>query len=80
MNWEELEKRVNEMSTVDFRAIIDNPAEVNLLINEWNSLIEYKPKLNSKQMAIYYILKAARKIALIDTNNKIIEIKNIILK
>ena len=80
MNWEELIERTNELRRVYDIDIMNNPAEVNSLINGWNSLIKNEPKLNYKQKNIYYLLLAARRIALKDTSNQILEIKKYYIK
>lgn len=81
MSWEELIERVNEMRHVEPEDIMNNPAEVNSLIDGWNSLMEKnEPELRTKQGTVYYILCAARKIALMDTSNQILEIKKYYIK
>ena len=80
MNWEELIERTDEMRHVELEDIMNNPAEVNSLIDGWNLLIKNEPELRSKQKAVYYLLRAARKVALMDTSNQILEIKKYYIK
>lgn len=80
MNWKELIERVDEMRHVEPKDIMNNPAEVNSLIDGWNSLIKNKPELGLKQKNVYYQLCVARKIALMDTSNQILEIKKYYIK
>ena len=80
MNWKELIERIDEMRHVEPEDIMNNPAEVNALIDGWNSLIKNEPKLRTKLGTVYYILCAARKIALMDTSNQILEIKKNYIK
>ena len=54
MSWEELIERTNEMIQVNSEDIINNPAEVNALIEGWNLLMKNEPELNSKQKNIYF--------------------------
>lgn len=75
MNWKELIERTDEMRHVEPEDIMNNPAEVNSLIDGWNSLMKNEPELRSKQKTVYYLLCAARKVALMDTSNQILEIK-----
>ena len=80
MNWEELIERTDEMRHVELEDIMNNPAEVNSLIDGWNLLIKNEPELRSKQKTVYYLLCAARKVALMDTSNQILEIKKYYIK
>jgi hypothetical protein len=80
MNWKELIERTDEMIQVNSEDIINNPAEVNALIDGWNSLMKNEPELKSKQKNVYYLLCAARKVALMDTSNQILEIKKYYIK
>ena len=80
MNWEELIERTDEMRHVEPEDIMNNPAEVNSLIDGWNSLMKNEPELRSKQKTVYYLLCAARKVALMDTSNQILEIKKYYVK
>lgn len=78
MNWEELIERTDEMMQVNYEDIINNPAEVNALINGWNSLMKNEPELNSKQKNVYFALMCARKIFMLNSNDQLLEIKSII--
>ena len=80
MSWEELIERTEEMRHVEPKDIMNNPAEVNSLIDGWNSLMKNESELRSKQKTVYYLLCAARKVALIDTSNQILEIKKYYIK
>lgn len=80
MNWEELIERTDEMRHVEPEDIMNNPAEVNSLIDGWNSLMKNEPELGLKQKTVYYLLYAARRVALMDTSNQILEIKKYYIK
>ena len=75
MNWKELIERTNEMRHVEPEDIINNPAEVNALIEGWNSLMKNEPELNSKQKNVYFALMCARKIFMLNSNDQLLEIK-----
>ena len=75
MSWEELIERVDEMGQVNSEDIINNPAEVNALIEGWNSLMKNEPELNSKQKNVYFALMCVRKIFMLNSNDKLLEIK-----
>ena len=75
MNWEELIERTNEMLQVNSEDIINNPAEVNALIEGWNLLMKNEPKLNSKQKNVYFVLMCARKIFMLNSNDQLLKIK-----
>jgi hypothetical protein len=75
MSWEELIERVDEMGQVNSEDIINNPAEVNALIEGWNSLMKNEPELNSKQKNVYFALMCARKIFMLNSNDQLLEIK-----
>ena len=75
MSWEELIERVDEMGQVNSEDIINNPAEVNALIEGWNLLMKNEPELNSKQKNVYFALMCVRKIFMLNSNDKLLEIK-----
>ena len=75
MSWEELIERVDEMGQVNSEDIINNPAEVNALIEGWNSLMKNEPELNSKQKNIYFALMCVRRIFILNSNDQLLEIK-----
>lgn len=75
MNWKELIERTNEMMQVNSEDIINNPVEVNALIDGWNLLIKNEPELNSKQKNVYFALMCARKIFMLNSNDQLLEIK-----
>ena len=80
MSWEELIERVDEMGQVNSEDIINNPAEVNALIEGWNSLMKNEPELNSKQKNIYFALMCVRKIFMLNSNDQLLEIKKYYIK
>lgn len=80
MNWEELIERVDEMVQVNSEDIINNPAEVNALIEGWNSLMKNEPELNSKQKNVYFALMCARRIFMLNSNDQLLEIKKYYIK
>ena len=80
MNWKELIERTNEMIQVNSEDIINNPAEVNALIEGWNLLMKNEPELNSKQKNVYFALMCARKILMLNSNDQLLEIKKYYIK
>ncbi len=80
MNWKELIERTDEMRHVEPEDIINNPAEVNALIDGWNLLIKNEPELNSKQKNVYFALMCARKIFMLNSNDQLLEIKKYYIK
>ena len=76
MSWNELIERVDEMMQVNSEDIINNPAEVNALIEGWNLLMKNEPELlNSKQKNVYFALMCVRKIFMLNSNDQLLEIK-----
>ena len=75
MNWEELIERTDEMRHVEPKDIMNNPVEVNALIEGWNLLMKNEPELNSKQKNVYFALMCARKIFMLNSNDQLLEIK-----
>ncbi len=75
MSWKELIERTNEMMQVNSEDIIDNPVEVNALIEGWNLLMKNEPELNSKQKNVYFALMCVRKIFMLNSNDQLLEIK-----
>jgi hypothetical protein len=75
MNWKELIERTDEMRHVEPEDIMNNPAEVNSLIDGWNSLMKNEPELNSKQKNVYFALMCVRKIFMLNSNDQLLEIK-----
>jgi hypothetical protein len=80
MNWEELIERTDEMMQVNSEDIINNPVEVNALIDGWNSLMKNEPELNSKQKNVYFALMCARRIFILNSNDQLLEIKKYYIK
>ena len=80
MNWEELIERTDEMMQINSEDIINNPVEVNALIDGWNSLMKNEPELNSKQKNVYFALMCARKIFMLNSDDQLLEIKKYYIK
>jgi hypothetical protein len=80
MNWKELIERTDEMMQVNSEDIINNPAEVNALIEGWNLLMKNEPELNSKQKNVYFALMCARRIFMLNSNDQLLEIKKYYIK
>ena len=80
MSWKELIERTDEMMQVNSEDIIDNPAEVNALIEGWNLLMKNEPELNSKQKNVYFALMCVRKIFMLNSNDQLLEIKKYYMK
>ena len=80
MNWKELIERTDEMRHVEPEDIMNNPAEVNALIEGWNLLMTNEPELNSKQKNVYFALMCARKIFMLNSNDQLLEIKKYYIK
>lgn len=79
MSWEELIERTDEMMQVNSEDIINNPAEVNAIIEGWNLLMKNEPELNSKQKNVYFALMCVRKIFMLNSNDQLLEIKRFTL-
>ena len=79
MSWKELIERTDEMMQVNSEDIIDNPVEVNALIDGWNSLMKNEPELNSKQKNVYFALMCVRRIFMLNSNDQLLEIKRFTL-
>ena len=63
------------MMQVNSEDIINNPAEVNALIEGWNLLIKNEPELNSRQKNVYFALMCAKIIFMLNSNDQLLEIK-----
>ena len=80
MDWEELIERTNEMIQVGHEEIVNNPFEVNALIDGWNLLVkdEYVP--NQEQKRVYLALMTARRIFILNSDDELHEIKRYYLR
>ena len=80
MNWEELIERTNEMIQVSYEEVVNNPAEVNALIDGWNSLVKDGYVPNQEQRRVYSALMTARRIFILNSDDELHEIKRYCLR